>query len=701
MAFDASTGPTTLSVQPMQLHPSLRLRKISPAQLGYQAILFFSYLISAQVVHFLFPSQISPALIWPPAGIALAGIALGGYTLWPAIFLASIVNSLLNANSPPLLALIVAAGNALQALFGVWLLRKLAFETLFDRVRDAFAMALVAFVASTVVPTFRVIGLFLTGTVPATGYSEAWSSWWTGEILSIIVLSPVLIRWISRPRFRRTPLEWFEIAVAFGLLFICDLILFWTPYSEFHSIPVVYIILAPLTWIALRIGPRGITFALLLNSILALAGIASGYSSLTSSDATTGGRLFQGEVFIIIITLIYLALCAIVEERKQTSKALQEHVGRLEDVVAKISKEDEAKSRFIATLAHELRNPLAPLLSSLELMHLTSPTEDEAKTLVAQMTQNVKTMRHLLDDLLDISRISRNKLTLQKEHVDLHSIVNNSLRTVTSTITDRGHSLSTSLPAEAVLLEADPVRLEQIIVNLLNNSAKYTEPGGRIVLSIDVHGDTVTIRVKDNGIGIPSEMMDRIFEPFLQIENDSRKVSGLGIGLSLTKNLVEMHGGSIKAMSDGAGYGSEFIVELPFTNLATDSLKPVVEEPQEIGAMKILVVDDNRPAADGLKKLLSLKGHDVQSVYDGTSALGTVKKWTPEVILLDIGLPDMQGYEVASRMRELGVQSVIVALTGYGQDSDRRRAEASGFNHHLTKPVALSELEEVLREVPR
>lgn len=665
--------------------------------LAAMALLFTAYLGTAQAVHYLFPIPVAPALIWPPAGIALAGAFLGGYAVWPAILLASLTNSALIGTSSVPLAVVASLANVLQAIVGTWLLRRLNFDPLLARLNDALSIIFVSVAVTLVVPLARVVTLVATHAIlPGGTATSALGNWWTGEILSVLVLAPFLIRWFAYPRVVRNAAAWAEAAVALACVAAVDFMLFWTPYSELRGIPLVYLVLAPLIWIALRVGPRFMTVALLANAAIAIVGIAAG---LDGGAGVIGDRLFQGEVFIIMISIIFLVLCAIAEERKNGANNLALHIGQLEEVLARIKKEDEAKSRFIATLAHELRNPLAPLLSSLELLNADPEKSEGTRAVASDMTLHVRTMRHLLDDLLDISRVSRGKLTLQKEHVELHAIVAQSLHVVEDLVAKRGHTLTASLPEQAILLEADPVRLEQIIVNLLNNAAKYTEPGGTIALSVSATPETARLSVKDTGIGIDPAVQHRIFEPFLQLEEDITKLSGLGIGLSLTKNLVDMHGGTIEVRSEGSGTGSEFIVELPVSGFAAPEAAADAE-PAEERAFRILLIDDNRAAADALGKLLRHAGHDVRVGYSGAEALEAVPDFAPDVILLDIGMPGMDGHETARRLRANGSKAVLIALTGYGQDSDRRLAQEAGFNHHLTKPVGLAELEEVFAEIP-
>ena len=355
------------------------------------------------------------------------------------------------------------------------------------------------------------------------------------------------------------------------------------------------------------------------------------------------------------------------------------------------------KDVFLASLAHELRNPLAPIRTGVAILRMTD-TESRSQTVLAMMERQLQHMARLLDDLLDVSRISRGKITLHHERIDLRHVVDAAVEANRPLIEEMGHVLSVSAPSEPAFLNADPVRFAQILSNLLNNAAKYTPPGGRIALKAEHRGDEVEVSVTDNGIGIPGESLDSIFEMFTQIGSQSSNAQGgLGIGLSLAKGLVALHGGTIQAHSEGLGRGSEFRVRVPTRlTLDADSATPVITvlTPQRL---KILVVDDNRDAAESLSMLLELKGHDVRVAYDGEDALQLAEDFRPHMVLLDLGMPKMNGYEACRRIRDhvWGAQMTLVAVTGWGQEDDRRKSTAAGFDRHLVKPVNPETLEEL------
>ena len=363
------------------------------------------------------------------------------------------------------------------------------------------------------------------------------------------------------------------------------------------------------------------------------------------------------------------------------------------------------KDEFLATLAHELRNPLAPIRNAVECLGmagLTQPDLEEARDVIArQLSQMVR----LVDDLLDVSRIGRNKLELRKERVELAAVVECALESSRSLIQQCGHALTVSLPPVPVSIVADPTRLGQVILNLLNNAAKYTERGGHIRLTAERRGGDVVVSVRDNGVGISPEMLPHVFDLFTQVDRSlERSQGGLGIGLTLVRRLVEMHGGSVEARSGGPGAGSEFVVRLPIVVASpTQPMNPEANaEPADRAAgRRILVVDDNLDSARLLARLLKLRGHETHMAHDGGQAVEAAEAHRPEVILLDIGLPVLNGYDVARTIRERpwGEEVVIVALTGWGQEGDRLRSQEAGIDHHLVKPVDTAVLEKILSEL--
>jgi two-component system CheB/CheR fusion protein len=388
-----------------------------------------------------------------------------------------------------------------------------------------------------------------------------------------------------------------------------------------------------------------------------------------------------------------------VTERERAEQALresEERHRRLEEELRRrteeLAGEDRRKDQFLAMLAHELRNPLAPIRNAVELMRQVETFDPSFQPSREMVERQVKHLARLVDDLLDVSRITRGSIRLRKEPVDLGAIVQSAVEGARPLITTRSHELEVELPQEPLRLEADPARLEQIVANLLDNAARYTMPGGHIWVTARREGGEAVVRVRDSGIGVPPDVLERVFEPFVQTAGESlaRTDGGLGVGLTLVRSLVEMHGGQVEARSPGLGQGSEFVVRLPAR--PPEGAEGPAAEPAvlpQARSLRVLVVEDNLDAAESLATLLRLWNHDVRVVNDGPSALDAAREQKPEVVLLDIGLPGLDGFQVARKLREEpGLEdTLLVAMTGYGQPEDRRRSREAGIHHHFVKPV--------------
>jgi two-component system CheB/CheR fusion protein len=364
----------------------------------------------------------------------------------------------------------------------------------------------------------------------------------------------------------------------------------------------------------------------------------------------------------------------------------------LEQYAADQASQSRQKDEFLAMLAHELRNPLAPILNAIQVLRSHGPADAVQQRQFVVLDRQARQMSRLLDDLLDVSRITRGKIELRCEALEVGPLLEQAAETARPLFERKEQHFQLETPEEPLYVFADPTRMQQILSNLLTNAAKYTPPGGVITLSVGQDGREVCFRVKDNGQGIEPDLLPRIFDLFVQDDRpECRDESGLGIGLTMVRRLVQLHGGVVEAHSEGAGRGSEFVVRLPMIGRATGGDTP--REPAPGGtstrARSVLVVDDNRDAADTLADLISLWGHEVRCAYEGAGGLQAAGEYRPDVILLDISMPGMSGYDVARALRRHAHldRTLLVALTGYGQEEDRRRALEAGFDHHLTKPV--------------
>jgi signal transduction histidine kinase len=398
-------------------------------------------------------------------------------------------------------------------------------------------------------------------------------------------------------------------------------------------------------------------------------------------------------------------------ELRRANEALQQELAvrlraeaELKRAEASLKEADRRKDEFLAMLAHELRNPLAPIASAVHVFRTIGCAEPELRWATEVIARQVQHITRLVDDLLDVSRITRGKIKLKIESVDLAAVVARAVESVRPLVDARKHELTMSLPSEPIRLEADATRLAQILANLLNNAAKYSEENTRIWLAVERDANEVVIKVRDTGMGIPAEMLPRVFDLFSQADHSlDRSQGGLGIGLTLVHRLTQLHGGTVQAFSDGPGKGSEFVLRLPAPRECPPEEGRAQEDRSPPGgsrSRRLLIVDDNADAAEMLALELKLAGHAVHTVHDGSMALEAARTHRPDAILLDIGLPGISGYEVARQLlQEPGMEHVLlVAVTGYGQERDRRRSAKAGFHYHLVKPVTLDVLESLLAD---
>jgi signal transduction histidine kinase len=448
-------------------------------------------------------------------------------------------------------------------------------------------------------------------------------------------------------------------------------------------------------------------------------------------------RLFDYMTIIGIVMIVSLGAAALVSARLQSAvtnpvldvarvsrevmerrdysqrvrKTTEDEIGQLVDafngMLAEVGRRNDAlreadqrKDEFLATLAHELRNPLAPLRNALEILRIAGSDPDKARVAREMMERQLSQMVRLVDDLLDVSRITTGKLAVRKMVIDLQGPLHDAVETVRPFIEARKHALELDLPREPIPVEGDRTRLAQVFANLLNNAAKYTAPGGRIVMSARVEPREAVVTVRDSGIGLDPASIARIFEMFMQVDRSlERSQAGLGVGLTLSRRLVDLHDGSIEAKSEGVGRGSDFVVRLPlsFARLEDGAAAPSGDARRR-GPRRILLADDNVDFAASLGQLLSARGHDVRIAHNGADALQIAAEFKPEIAFLDIGMPQVHGYEVARRLRAepATAECVLVALTGWGQENDRRRGREAGFDRHLVKPVSPEDIEGIL-----
>jgi len=391
-------------------------------------------------------------------------------------------------------------------------------------------------------------------------------------------------------------------------------------------------------------------------------------------------------------------------DRRRYEQELLQARKRAEEAARALARADAQKNEFIAMLAHELRNPLAPVRNALDLMRRSGNDEEIVRKTTDVMQRQVSQMVRLVEDLFDISRIGQDKLSIRRVVIDLASVVHHAVEASAPLLENAGVSYTVALPEAPIYVEADAARLAQVIGNLLNNASKFTPRGGSVALVLGRDGSEAVVRIRDTGVGIDTADLPRVFEMFAQTGVGSESKSGLGIGLTLAKSLVERHDGRLVIQSEGRGQGTEAIIRLPAVTTIPPSVSRAIAPPApdvKPASKRVLVVDDNHDSVEIMAMLLEFVGHEVQTAHDGLAAVAAVARFQPHVVLLDIGLPGLNGYEAAERIRSApGSQPVLVALTGWGQADDRRRAAAAGFDHHLIKPVDHDVLMRLVADVP-
>jgi signal transduction histidine kinase/CheY-like chemotaxis protein len=545
----------------------------------------------------------------------------------------------------------------------------------------------------------------------------AWQEWWLSNAVTALTLLPLLHVGVNLTSSENaTPPPSLRRAAEASFLILALLAVgggvFLRSFDPTRIHPArLFWPLPFLLWAAVSFGPTGTSAALLGVTSLSIWGALERRGPFVTE--APADNLLELQTFLLGISVPLLLLASVFRQQQQTAAALEEsrrlhqateaerrqmEVRRALDEVQREA--DRRKDEFLATLGHELRNPLAPIGIALETLRAAAPNRADATSAIDSIRRQLQHMTRLLDDLLDISRITLGKIRLQRETVNLAQVVANAVETARAVIDERGHELAVTLPDAPVHLRGDVVRLTQIAANLLNNAAKYTEPGGRIEIAVRQTRDVAILTVRDNGIGIPPESLDHIFELFTQMPAArERAPGGLGIGLALVKRLVELHGGTVEARRrELPPGGTEVVVRLGATDPpATPSPSPEPRATTAFEPLRILAVDDNRDIAEGLAQVLSMWGHSVRTAPDGASALEIAGAFGPEVVLLDLGLPKIDGFEVARRLCANGpVPTLLISMSGFGQDQARRQSRQAGFHHHLVKPIDMDDLRAML-----
>jgi signal transduction histidine kinase len=629
----------------------------------------------------------SASPVWPPAGIALATLLVLGYRTWPAIFLGAFLVNLTTAGNIPT-SLGIAAGNTLEAFCGAWLVNQFAGGTrVFDRSQDVFKFAVAALVSTLVSPSLGVTSLALGGFASWANYGAIWVTWWLGDATGDLILAPLIILWSVAPTWRWKRREAVEVAILLMLLFVLGEAVFGGLFPITAGNYPFTLLCGPIViWTAFRFAQRETATGIFILSAIAIWGTLHHLGPFIMKTENQSLLLLQTSTAILTITA--MALAAGMAERRRAEAALEQQNAAVETA-------NRTKDNFLAMLSHELRTPLTPVIPALEALEMDPPQPGEIKSALAMMRRNIELERQLIDDLLDLTRISRAKLQLKLGPVDAHQAILNVVQICRTEADAKKLKVQLELRADDYWVSADAAKFQQIMWNLLRNAIKFTGESGKITISSSNHSPhNLTIGVSDTGIGIEPEMMERIFNPFEQGDRSfQRRFGGLGLGLAISKSLAEAHGGTLTARSDGRERGTTFFLTMKIV-LPKEQLAELAAAPAERRgrALHILLVDDHQDTRAALERLLARRGHMVAATHDVRSAIKAAENNQFDLLISDVALPDGTGLELMTELRAK-FNFPGIAISGFGMNDDVEKSLRAGFSEHLVKPVNLENLE--------
>src|SRR6266513_336172 len=650
------------------------------------------YLVAGKLSLLLAFLHKSASPVWPPAGIALAALLVLGFRVWPAIFLGAFF---VNITTTPNIftSLGIASGNTLEAICGAWLVSRFAGGArVFDRPQDVFKFALAALISTTLAPTFGVSSLAIGGFAQWSNYWPIWLTWWLGDASGILVIAPLLLLW-SVPTTQRTwnKKQVLEVSLLLLLLVFLAETVFggWFPISA-HNYPISFICGPIVIWMAFRFTPRETATGIFILSAIAIWGTLRGFGPFVM--ATENQSLLIAQTFTAVLVITALALAAGMAEGRRAEAAIEQQKAVVEAA-------NRTKDNFLAMLSHELRTPLTPVIAALDTLESDGPRSFESKTSLSMIRRNVELESQLIDDLLDLTRITKDKLQLRFGTLDAHEVINNVVEICRPEGHARNLTLNLNLRAGARHVSGDAAKFQQIVWNLLKNAIKFTADHGEITISSsNPEPQLLAIAVHDTGIGIEPEIMNRIFDPFEQGERAfQRRYGGLGLGLAISKSLAQAHGGPLIARSEGRDRGSTFILTMK-TSPAPPPIVKLTAPVPESRPLRILLVDDHLDTCTALERLLVRRGHLVAAAHNVRSAMETAARNSFDLLISDIALPDGTGTEL---MAYLGAMSRIpgIAISGFGMNGDIEKSIEAGFAEHLVKPVKMENLEAAIDRV--
>ena len=655
-------------------------------------VLTLIYLIAGKLSLQLAFLHKSASPVWPPAGIALAALLVLGFRVWPALFVGAFLVNLTTLGNI-WTSLGIASGNTLEALCGAWLVNRFAGGArVFDRPQDVFKFALAALIGTTVSPTFGVSSLAAGGFAQWSSYWPVWLTWWLGDASGVLVIAPLLLLW-SVPATQR---KWnqkqvLEVSVLLLLLVVLAETVFggWLPISA-RNYPISFICGPIVIWTAFRFTPRETATGIFILSAIAIWGTLNGFGPFILQSENQSLLMLQ--LWTAALTITAMAIAAAITERNRTQVALEQQKDAVEAA-------NRTKDNFLAMLSHELRTPLTPVMAALDTLEADGSRSSGSKNSLAMIRRNVELESQLIDDLLDLTRIAKDKLQLRFGPLDSHEVINNVVEICRPEAQARNLTLQLNLRAGAHHVLGDAAKYQQIVWNLLKNAIKFTAENGEITISSsNPEPQLLAIAVHDTGIGIEPEVMNRIFDPFEQGERAfQRRYGGLGLGLAISKSLAQAHGGTLIARSEGHDRGSTFILTMK-TVPAPPRIVKLTSPVPESRPLRILLVDDHQDTCVALERLLVRRGHLVAAAHNVRSAMETAARNSFDLLISDIALPDGTGTELMTYLHAIS-RIPGIAISGFGMNGDIEKSIDAGFAEHLVKPVKMENLEAAIDRV--
>ncbi|HEV3392966.1 MAG TPA: MASE1 domain-containing protein [Chthoniobacterales bacterium] len=659
------------------------LPAISATTLIYFVVGYFSLKLA-----FANPSA-SP--VWPPAGIALAALLVFGYRVWPAILVGAFFFNVTHAGDL-FTSFGIASGNTLEALCGAWLVNRFAGGTrAFDSAQNVFKFAAATAVSTALSPSIGVTTLALSGFAAWSNYGSVWLTWWLGDLAGGLIVAPLLVLWLVGSGRKATRREMVEVALLFTVLIGLGFFVFsgWFP-SAAKDYPVSFLRGPIVIWMAFRFTPREAVTGLFILTGMAIWGTLHGFGPFVMANENQALVILDARTLVTAITV--MAVAAAISERNRARATLEQQ----KEVVEAANR---TKDNFLAMLSHELRTPLTPVIAAIDALETETSPSDLAKCSLSMIRRNVELESQLIDDLLDLTRIAKDKLQLRFGSIDAHEVIANVVDMSRAEAQDRQLNLRLNLRAGAHHVLADAAKFQQIIWNLVKNAIKFTGENGDITISTtNLEAQTLTISVQDSGIGIEPEIMNRIFDPFEQGERSfQRRYGGLGLGLAISKSLAQAHGGTLTGKSDGRDHGSTFVLTLKTVAPPARVVK-LAEPTPATRSLRILLVDDHLDTCTALERLLVRRGHLVAAAHNVRSAMEAAARSSFDLLISDIALPDGTGTELMTYLHAIS-RLPGIAISGFGMNGDIEKSFEAGFTEHLVKPVKMENLEAAIDRV--